>query len=159
MRRRFSIRILFIGIAIVATVVYVFVVRPSAIAQRFVAAIALQDYDRAGAMLRLPNDWVRIVRPLDSEKADRVYAELQPREWRDVWNCRRRIRVTVSRHSNNNGGYVDWTEDSEFVALPMGLDGTFPAALDINWPTNLPSQPAIINPGEGLRLEADLRTG
>jgi hypothetical protein len=54
---------------------------------------------------------------------------------------------------------VDWTEDSEFVALPLGIHVVFPAALNINWPTSLPSQPAIINPGEGLRLEAELRTG
>jgi hypothetical protein len=159
MFRKFSLRTLLAIITVVAAALYVIVARPTLLAQWFVFAVSQQEYERASAMMRSRSAWVRVVRPHDSEKADRVYAELQPREWSDVWSCRRRIRVTVSRHSNNNGGYVDWTEDSEFVALPLGLDVLFPAALNINWPTNLPSQPAIINPGEGLRLEADLRTG
>jgi hypothetical protein len=150
---------LFVGIAIVAAILYAFVARPTMIAQRFVAAVAKQDYDRAGAMLRSRSDWVRVVRPGGSVKADRIYAEVQPREWSDVWNCRRRILVRVSRHSEKSGGYVDWTEDSELVTRLRGLEVVFPANLNINWPMRVPSQPAVINPGEGLRLEANLRTG
>jgi hypothetical protein len=131
MRRRFSIRMLFVGIAIVAAILYALVARPTMHAQSFVAAIAQQDYGRAGTMLLRHSDWVRVVRPLNSEKADRIYAELQPREWADVWNCRRRIRVTVSRHSEKSGGYADWTEDSELVAGPRGLEVVFPAAIQL----------------------------
>jgi len=149
---------LFVGIAIFAAGLYVFVVRPTTIAQAFVAAVAQHDYDRAGAMLRSHSDWDRVARN-GSVKPDRIYAELEPREWSDVWNCQRRIRVTVSRHSAKNGGYADWTEDSEFVASPRGLEVLFPANLNIIWPMKIPTEPAIINPGEGLRVEADVRTG
>ena len=146
-------------ITLVCAGLYAGIVRPTSLAQRFVVAVMQHDFDRAGSMLRTRSDWVRIARPDGSEKADRIYAELQPREWGDVWNCRRRIRVTVSRHSEKSGAYVDWTEDSELIARPQGLEVVFPATLQINWPTTLPSEPAIINPGEGVRVEADLRTG
>jgi hypothetical protein len=119
---------LFVGIAIVAAALYLSLVRPTMMAQAFVAAVA-QDFNRAGKLLRRDSDWIQIVRPLNSEKPDRVYAEIMPRQWSDIWNCRRRIRVTVCRHSEKNGGYSDWTEDAELVAGLRGLKVVFPATM------------------------------
>ena len=129
-------------------------------AQRFVAAVEREDFASAEALLMNERDWERVVSPPQSFKADRVYAELLPREWEDVWRCQRRIVLRVVRHNDRNGNYVDWTEDTDIVASPQGLKVKMPGNLNFFWPAVVPdSQPAIINPGEGIRLETTSRTG
>lgn len=160
MRPRFSLRLILLAFALLGLALYVFVVRPTALAQRFVAAVEERDYDAAQRLMVDGGDWGRVVRPPQSFKADRIYAELMPREWQDVWRVRRRIILRISRHNDRNGNYIDWTEDNDLVARPLGLELVMPDNMNLNWPAVLRDvQPAIINPGEGVRLEPNSRTG
>lgn len=120
MRPRFSLRVILVVVAVVAGALYVGCVRPTMIAQRFVAAVMRRDYAAAS---RLAGDkrWQAVVHPNNGIRPDWVYAELVPREWADWWRCERHIILRVSQHSDHDGGYRDWTEDSDVVAGPIGV--------------------------------------
>jgi hypothetical protein len=92
------------------------------LANQFVSAVVRNDYVTAKSLLTEADDWDRVVNGQNNLKADRVYAELLPREWDDVWRCQRRIVLRVARHDDRDGNYVDWTEDSDFVARPQGVE-------------------------------------
>lgn len=158
MRPRISLRLAFGLIALVSVALYVFVVRPSAFANRFVAAIGEQDFDTARGLLVNERDWRRVVDPDTSGMPDRIYAELMPREWQDVLRAQRRIVLRLSRHNNFRGNFVDWTEDFDVTARPRGLEIMVPANMNFNWPKVHEAQPAVINPGEGIQLEPNTQT-
>jgi len=158
MRPKFSLRLMLILIALVSVALYVFIVRPSAFANRFVAAIGEQDFDTAQRLLMNEREWRRVVNPDVSGMPDRIYAELMPREWQDVLRAQRRIVLRLSRHNNFRGNYVDWTEDFDVAARPRGLQIMLPANMNFNWPDVHETPPAVINPGEGIKLEPKLRT-
>jgi hypothetical protein len=129
MKPRFSLRRLLIAFALLAVLLHVCVVRPTSSAERFAAAVLREDYSAARAFLIDGNDWDTAI-GLGSSKADHIYADVMPREWQDILRCRRRIVLRVSRHEDRNGGYIDWTEDSDIVAYPGGLVKTPPVAAD-----------------------------
>ena len=159
MRPRFSLRLALTVLALVSVALYVFIVRPSVFANRFVAAIGEQDFDAARGLLVNERDWRRVVDPKTSGMPDRIYADLMPREWQDVLRAQRRIVLRLSRHNNFRGNFVDWTEDFDVTARPRGLQIMVPANMNFNWPKVHQSPPAIINPGEGIQLEPNTQTG
>lgn len=119
MRVRFSTRILLLAIALVAIMLYGGYVRPSALAERFVALVMREDFVAAEEMVGVAS-WRAVALP-DGEKPDRIYAEVLPTEWQDLWRCRRRLILRVARHSEDRGDYVDWTEDSDLIAGLRGV--------------------------------------
>ncbi len=164
MRARFSLRFMLVAFALLAAALYLHVVRPTALARKFVTAVSRQDFDTARELMIGDDGWSGIVRPENGPKPDRVYAEVMPWEWQDMWRGQRRIVLTIARHNGSigrNGAYVDWTEGTDLVAGPRGLvEIQSPVNVNFKWPTVAPdTQPAIINPGEGVRVEPNLRTG
>lgn len=119
MRPRFSLRVILVVVAVVAGALYFGCVRPTMVAQRFVAAVMRRDYAVA-SQLAGDERWQAVVQP-DGRRADWLYAELVPREWADWWRCERHIILRVSQHSDRDGGYRDWTEDTDVVAGPIGV--------------------------------------
>jgi hypothetical protein len=114
-------------IAASATLCYVLFVRPTVMAHRFVEAVAARDFDTVESLLghRL------VVLKTDSQSVDRVYAEVLPREWSDVWALQRRLLLRISFHEDKEGRHIEWTEDTEYVAdinsvklVPMFDDDT-----------------------------------
>jgi hypothetical protein len=120
-RPRFSLRLVLVAFALLSVLLYVLIIRPTTLANRFVDAVGRRDYDAAQALMSNAGEWDGVVNPPQVFKADRVYAELMPREWEDVWSCERRIVLRVARHNDRNENYVDWTEDTDVVAHPHGL--------------------------------------
>lgn len=119
MRPRFSLRVILVVIALSAGALYYGCVRPTMVAQRFVAAVMRRDYAAAS---RLAGDerWQAVVHP-NGSRADWLYAELVPRESADWWRCERHVLLRISRHSDLDGGYRDWTEDNDVVVGPAGV--------------------------------------
>jgi hypothetical protein len=153
-------RLVLIAFALVSGLLYVFFVRPTTLANRFVDAVGRRDYDAAQALMSNAGEWDAVVNPPQVFKADRVYAELMPREWRDVWSCERRIVLRVARDNDRSVGRIDWTEDTDIIAHPHGLKVKMPGNLNYYWRiARPPIQPTIINPCEGTRLETTTRTG
>lgn len=161
MRPRFSLRMFLIAFTVATVALYVTVVRPDKMADRFVVAAMQQNNE---AVERLMSDeqstveWNHAVGREQSSKLDRVYAEVLPREWQDLWRAQRRIILRTARHSNQNSNFVDWTEDTDVVAAVRGLQIKTspvgrPATIQLTFPISAPDLPTIINPGEGSRLE------
>jgi hypothetical protein len=155
MRPRFSMRLMLIAFVMLAVLLYVLVVRPTSLAARFVSAVSSERYETAEGLLSNPEDWSRIINQPGPSHVDRIYAEMMPREWPDVWKCQRRLIVRVARHQTDQYRHVEWTEDTELIARPLSLNIESPASV----PMMVPSQPTIINPGENMYLERNSRTG
>lgn len=121
MRLRFSLRLAFVVTAVAAIALYMLYVRPTAIAKRFVTAIEQRDLETAKSCFHDQNLWVfdRGFRPTAS--VDLIYAELLPREWADIWACRRRIIFRVAYHEDTDGRHIEWTQDTDVVAHINGL--------------------------------------
>jgi hypothetical protein len=90
MRPRFSMRVLLVVLALLAAVCYLLLVRPTMLADRFDAAVNARDYAKAQALLRQPNAgpsrklWEFKSIAIGSRQIHFVYAEVLPREWRDL---------------------------------------------------------------------------
>jgi hypothetical protein len=123
MRPRFSIRWLLALFAASASVCYVLFVRPTTLAHRFVEAVAERDFDTVESLLghRLA------VFKTDSQSVDRVYAEVMPRDWSDIWALRRRLLLRVSFHEDKDGRHIEWVEDTDLVAHINGVKLVFEA--------------------------------
>jgi hypothetical protein len=124
MRPRFSLRWLLIGFTIVSVAFYVAIIRPTAMAQRFVVAIERNDFDAAHSLLREDDRRISIAAGKLRDRVgpiDRMFIEIFPRNWQDLWACQRRLLLRTARHDDTNGRYVDWTEDTEIVAGIAGL--------------------------------------
>src|SRR5438309_11397074 len=121
MRLRFSLRLLFVLITMLAIALYWFVDRPTLLANRFVAAITARDYELAMSLLTNKTLWVFDHGPQRTAVIDRIYTEVLPREWKDIWMCRRRIIFRVAYHDDTEARHVEWTEDTDIVARPTGL--------------------------------------
>src|SRR6187401_1161925 len=96
MHFRFSLRMVFVALTLTAIVVYTLLVRPTALANRFVSAVKHGDYETAKS---LSNDrWIWDFHYGDSRAVcvDRVEADLLPQEWHDIWSCQRRITFQVA---------------------------------------------------------------
>jgi hypothetical protein len=160
MRLRFSLRLIFVVTTLSAIALYWFVVRPGRLADRFVSAVNGRDYETARRML--PDFWLFKADAVEhTVPIDLVYAEVLPAEWADYRCCQRRIILRVGRHNDSGGAHIEWTEDTDVVACPHRLKITRPTCLPaFRWfPNEIPTQPAITNPGEGLNLEQRMRTG
>ncbi len=157
MRLRFSLRLVFALITLSAIALYCFVVRPTMLAQKFVVAVSRQDYGAAKQLMIGEATWRRIVEQHNFPAPDRIYAELVPREWQDVWRGRRRILFRVARHNDFRGAHVEWTEDTDFVAGARGLDAPLTGRINYNWPAIKPPESTITNPSDLIRLEWNVR--
>jgi hypothetical protein len=155
-RLSFSLRLVFLAFTLSAAALYWCIARPTILANRFVAAVNLRDFESAKRML--PNFWLFNRRP-NSPPLDMVYAEVFPREWTDLHMFQRRIIVRVGRHHDNRGQHVEWTEDTDIVVRPQGLEIETPVGINFQWPDERPENlPAIINPNENIYLERNPRT-
>jgi hypothetical protein len=121
MRLRFSLRLVFVAFTLVAVAIYWLVARPTILANRFVAAITERDYELAMSLLTNKTLWVFDHGPGRTAVVDRIYTEVLPREPTDIWTCRRRIIFRVACHDDTEGRHVEWTEDTDIVARPIGL--------------------------------------
>lgn len=118
-RIRFTVRLLFVATAVLAVALYVLYVRPTSIAQRFVAAIMSHDFSAAKSLVVGEG-----LSDLDDETAhvDRFYAEVLPREWDDIRKCQRRVIFRVVRHDVTEGRRIDWTADTDLIARINGVE-------------------------------------
>jgi hypothetical protein len=140
MRLRFSLRLAFILLTVAAVALYWLVARPTILANQFVSAINSRDFE--AAKKQLPDFWL-----FNSDikhrgaTIDRVYAEIFPREWSDIWTAQRRVILRLARHNDNHGQHVEWTEDTDIVARLRGLEMETPSGLNSTWldVTNSPS--------------------
>lgn len=114
MRLRFSLRLLFVVVALSAFALYGLFVRPTVLAERFVDAVQQRDFATADSLLA-GNDFWAFKRPPNGE-INRIYAEVMPRQWSDIWRFQRRIILRVVRREDKDGGHVEWTEDTDVVA-------------------------------------------
>jgi len=124
MRLRFSLRLVFVALTLVAVALYTLFVRPTLLAERFVTAIEQRDYATAKLLLQSKNFWKVAERPKQGN-VDFIYAELHPREWGDVWACKRRVIFRVAFHEDTDGRHVDWTTDIDVVAHITGLEAAY----------------------------------
>ena len=123
MRMRFSIRLLLLGVAVLAVVSYGLFVRPTHVAQRFVDAVNRQDLDMAGSLLTDPDVWPFNIDSTNvPSSVDRLYAEVLPRERSDIWSFRRRVLLRVIHQDATDGRHVDWTQDFDAVAYLSGVE-------------------------------------
>jgi hypothetical protein len=124
MRARFSLRLILVAIGIFAVMLYVCVVRPTMLANRFVAAVNEQDMDAVDAFLG-GKDWrEESYTGLTRDRAtrtDHIYADLIPRDLSDWLGCRRRIVLRIARHLDSNGQHVEWTEDIDLGSRATGI--------------------------------------
>jgi hypothetical protein len=156
---RFSLRLLLVAFGIFAVLLYVFIVRPTVIAEKFIVAVSRQDFDAAKVLVKGEYSWRRLVEQANLPQPDHVYADLIPREWQDIWRGRRRIVLRVARHNDYRGGHVEWTEDTEIIAGIRGLRADLPSHVDYNWPAIVQPKSAIEHPEKIIRLEPNTRTG
>jgi hypothetical protein len=117
-RIRFGIRLLLVVTAAVAGALYVLYVRPTLVANRFVAAVMRHDNHTAkslviGRELRGLNDGIGNV--------DQVYAEVLPREWEDIRKCQRKVIFRLIEHQEEDGKRVDWIDDTDLVVQFSGV--------------------------------------
>jgi hypothetical protein len=120
-RPRFSLKLAFIALTLAAIAIYALVVRPTQLANRFVAAVEARDYDSIGALLPIETLWPFDRSTRRTAVVDLIHADVLPRDWSDVLAARRRIVFRVAYHDDTEGRYVAWTEDTEIVARPTGL--------------------------------------
>jgi hypothetical protein len=121
MRLRFSVRLMFVLVTLLAISLYWFVARPSLLANRFVAAVNAHDFETAASLFDGKTTWALNRGPQRNVVIDRVYTELLPREWSDMWNGERRIIFRVAYHQDDDGRHVEWTSDTDIIARPTGL--------------------------------------
>jgi hypothetical protein len=128
MRPRFSLRWFLFGIAVLAAVCYVLPVRPTVIADQFVAAVNARDYAAAQSLFRNPItltavDFNALIAPgRESTTTAFIYAEVLPRQWRDIGSFQRRLIFRVRFHDDRDGRHLEWTQDTPLVARWSGLD-------------------------------------
>jgi hypothetical protein len=91
MRPRFSLKWLLIAFTILGVAFYVAFVRPTAQANRFIESLKAAEYTT------LPSDLVPNDEMLRTRKWKFKDARLESREWADVWRCRRRFSILLSR--------------------------------------------------------------
>jgi hypothetical protein len=127
MRPRFSVRVLLVVVSVLAFVCYLLLVRPSVLADQFVAAVNQRDFMAANSLLlhrssRLNEKFTEFetVAP-DSKRIAFIYAEVLPREWRDIRSCQRRLIFRVGIHDDSNGRHIEWVEDTPMLARWDGL--------------------------------------
>ena len=91
MRPRFSLKWLLIVFTILGVAFYVAFVRPTVIANRFIESLKDTEYTT------LPSDLAGQDEMLRTRKWKFKDARLEPREWADVWRCRQRFSILLSR--------------------------------------------------------------
>jgi hypothetical protein len=105
-RPRFSVRALLVAVLAFAVVSYVLFVRPSVLANRFVAAMERGDYEAAEAFLTdPPSDPLRS--QLNNIRNPEVTGTLRPRRTGDIFRFQRslfvKVRPALSDHKRGIG--------------------------------------------------------
>ena len=143
MRLRFSLRLAFLLLTLVAVALYVLYVRPTSIAERFVNAVEQRDYEASRSLL--VNNELSVFNhgPKYFVDVDFLYAEIMPREWSDLLKCRRRLLFRIGDHDYTNGYRVESTSDFDALATPRGITfDDFLASISQN----------IVHPEEPMRV-------
>jgi hypothetical protein len=114
--------------AALAGALYVLYVRPTLVANRFVAAVMRHDYQAAKSLVI-----GRKLRGLDGglKSVDQVYAEVLPREWEDIRKCQRKVIFRLIQHLEDGGKRIDWTDDTDLVAQFSGVK-IAPSMIDLS---------------------------
>ena len=102
-------RWLLIAFSVLAIVFYLLFVRPTVLAEKLITST------KNGVHARLPASLTRNDDMLQKRKWKFKDARLQLREWSDVWRCRRRFSLILSREPP----YVN-TVLLDITALPTG---------------------------------------
>jgi hypothetical protein len=122
-------RVLFAVCAVLAFACYLLFARPTVLAERFVAAVEARDDRLAESMLiqqgfRSGTNLVAYYTspsPNPKIKMVRIYAEVLPRAWNDIWSFQRRLIFRVAFHDDTGGRHIEWAEDTRLVAGFRGL--------------------------------------
>jgi hypothetical protein len=85
-----------------------------------VNAINKRDYYAAGSFLS-EHMSLDLLRPVSGRSITFLYAEVLPREWRDIWSFQRRFIFRVGFKDTTNGRHVEWIEDTQMVAFIDGV--------------------------------------
>jgi hypothetical protein len=119
---RFSVRLLLIAFAILSALLYLSVVRPTAVASRFIRAIEEHNYNLAASMLD-GGDIAAIATNYSESTSD---PELVPHSWSDIWHVRRSITVNSyafkkyhNRHTGKEGFKTIYQQTSAFESGPF----------------------------------------
>lgn len=124
LRPRFSLRWMLILFALFGVLFYLLFVRPTVLANEFVAAINGHDYERANSLF----DFVPTIRGFSSFRGETCWymGEVRPREWSDLWHCRRIIRVEYGWNLLDTGQRAfDVYSPVVFEATPFGVQRAF----------------------------------
>jgi hypothetical protein len=123
MRPRFSLRWLLIAFTVLSLGFYLLFVRPTVLANEFIAAINGHDYERANSLF----EYVRTIRGFTSFGGERSWyiGEVRPREWSDVWQCRRIIRVEYGFNLDTGQRAFNFYSPVMFEATPFGIQRAF----------------------------------
>jgi hypothetical protein len=121
MRLRFSLRLAFVVLTLSAIALYWWIARPTIVANRFVAAVQKRDYEAARSLLVDKNISVFEFGPKPFASLDMAYAEVFPRDWSDLFHCRRRLIFRLGYQTNVDGRHVESTSDAEGVANISGV--------------------------------------
>src|SRR5690349_11127272 len=123
-RLRISLRRLLIGFTVLSIAFYVVFVRPTTLADRFSKAIQEGDIKGAASLAGSIDEST-----IESNYSDPVTtAEVLPRNWSDIWRCRRRVTVwanVATKYRNRRTGQEDYKEifqqTSQFEAGPLRI--------------------------------------
>jgi hypothetical protein len=123
MRFRFSIRVLLLVIALAAAACYWWVARPTIVARRFERAVNGSDFRTAQLLWipdeELPMNFAEYLNPHFPVKSWEI--EVEPRSWTDLWNCVRRIKLTL-RESTRDESHAVGGKLAPVLAGPSGVD-------------------------------------
>jgi hypothetical protein len=112
MRPRFTIRVLFLAIAIMALASYWAFVRPTVIAQQFVHAVKIGDYAKAQSFCGIPCNTFLSDHIAKMDNVE-VKVRTHPRTWRDVWSLRQNmlLQIIPNRPRPESGLFVGYQAD------------------------------------------------
>jgi hypothetical protein len=105
MQPRFSLRWLLIAFTLLAVVFYLLFVRPTVIANQFIAAVERGDF-RTAEKLYVSGSKTSIPELLTQVQDPTVKAKLFPSKWRDVWGFKRSMLVQIIPAERKSGSHL-----------------------------------------------------
>lgn len=126
MRPRFSIRWLLGAFAVLAVAMYLIVVRPTAVAERFQAAVERGDLT-AAINLCVADKRQALTETIESIEKPTVKVKIYPRSWSDLWKLRRSMLIQLIPAPRDSGSRLpDVGYNIETVATPLAIRPSYP---------------------------------
>ena len=99
MRFRFSLKWLLIDFTALSVIFYVLFIRPTVIANRLITSVG--NYDLRELSKATDPAWKQSTK--GQVMSGSQFAELEPANWSDIWNCQRRVvlKLSFARMSGN----------------------------------------------------------